>query len=230
MFDNRTHVENNQSDNKNARLILNPQSKLWYVYDKNCKTQHIQRKISLLIIVTIVVVLVIIIIPIIVTNRQNKKGQQTLTTTFSGIESASSIITLTETISRCNVTSCRERIQKSIAQNWTYDTVNFTECNSCSRATYPNFPSDWSTRWYDMNFLIYTSESSDCAGNPYIGNVEFCQYACLKDITCIGFSRAKAALDNSSSAGCYLKKNINLDKVYNHDIWYTIIFRRYDID
>ncbi|CAF1080950.1 unnamed protein product [Adineta ricciae] len=96
-------------------------------------------------------------------------------------------------------------------------------CTNCSRANYPNFPSDWLNRWYIQDFYVYNS-SSDCAGNPYIGTLTFCQTACLKDITCVGFSRAKNALDTNSTAECYLKNNLTVSQIFNDTNWHTVVF------
>ncbi|CAF1444380.1 unnamed protein product [Adineta ricciae] len=130
----------------------------------------------------------------------------------------------TTTVSQCNITACRVRIQSYIALNLTYDTINFAECNGCSRANFSNFPSDWSNRWYTVNFYIYSSSSVDCNGNPYTGDLPFCKKACLTDITCVGFSRAKNALDTDSTADCYLKRNITVSRIYNDTTWQSVIF------
>ncbi|UJR18448.1 hypothetical protein I4U23_005353 [Adineta vaga] len=147
-------------------------------------------------------------------------------TIFSAIKMTTSttVSTTTTSVPPCNVTACRTRIQSYIAQNWTYDTINFPECNGCSRANFSNFPSDWSNRWYIQNFYIYSSSSVDCVGNPYIGDLAFCQKACLTDITCVGFSRAKNALNTDSTAECYLKSNITVSRIYNSTTWQTVAF------
>ena len=127
-------------------------------------------------------------------------------------------------VPRCNITACRMQVQSYIVLNWTYDTINFHQCDGCSRANFSDFPPDWSNRWSIMNFFIRSSNDTDCTGNPYTGNVASCQKACLTDITCVGFSRAKSASDTDSSAACYLKNNITGTRVFNDTTWQTIVF------
>ena len=124
----------------------------------------------------------------------------------------------------CDVTVCRIQIQSWLVKGWAYDSTHFGECNGCSQATNPNFPADWSNRWSIMNFFIPNANNTDCTGNPYTGNVASCQKACLTDITCVGFSRAKSASDTDSSAACYLKNNITGTRVFNDTTWQTIVF------
>ncbi|CAF0891558.1 unnamed protein product [Adineta ricciae] len=143
--------------------------------------------------------------------------------TSTSISTSSTSSTTATPGPHCNITLCREVISRYIARNWAYDTINFGECINCSRANYPSFPSDWFNRWYIQDFYIYGS-SSDCAGNPYIGDLTFCQTACLKDITCVGFSRAKNALDTNSTVECYLKNNLTVSQIFNDTNWHTVVF------
>ncbi|CAF1189620.1 unnamed protein product [Adineta ricciae] len=87
----------------------------------------------------------------------------------------------------------------------TQTTTSVPQCNTTAR------------RMQIQSYIAqnWTSSSTDCTGNPYTGNFKFCQKACLKDITCVGFTRAKSASDSNSNAACYLKKNITGAGVYN---------------
>ncbi|CAF1469857.1 unnamed protein product [Adineta ricciae] len=153
-----------------------------------------------------------------VDDRQLSARMKTQTTTYTTTTSST-----TTTVPQCNITACRMQIQSYIALNWTYDTINFHQCDGCSRANFSDFPPDWPNRWSIMNFHFYRTSDADCTGNPYIGNLKFCQKTCLKDITCVGFTRAKSAPDSNSNAACYLKKNITGAGVYNSAAWQTIV-------
>ncbi|CAF1541278.1 unnamed protein product [Adineta ricciae] len=172
------------------------------------------------IIIIIVILTLAIIIPVIIKHKQSKKVKEALLTTTT----TTTTTTAAGVVLWCNITSCRAQIQEYIALNLTYDTVNLAKCNNCSRASFPSFPSDWSSRWYIVDYFIISSESADCDGNPYIGDLQFCQQACLKYITCIGFSRSKQYLDMDSRGICYLKKNNTGELIYNDETWHTIAF------
>ncbi|CAF4266616.1 unnamed protein product [Adineta steineri] len=143
-----------------------------------------------------------------------------LNSTFIFINQSSISIT-----NKCSITKCRSKIADSISRNDTYNTTNsFNECMYCMEAQYPNFPEDWSNRWYTQDILILTGAGHDCTGNPYYGNLTQCQMFCLRDPTCVGFSREKNLTDSNILAECFLKNNIQLDQTYNSTVWETIVF------
>ena len=124
----------------------------------------------------------------------------------------------------CNVAACRAVISYYLSRNWAYDTTNFGECPGCLRATYPNYPADWSNRWYTLDIVIPTSAGQDCVGNPYTGNITTCQKSCLFDTTCVGFSRQKNVSDADSTASCWLKNNIQSNQIISDSTWHTVAF------
>jgi hypothetical protein len=124
----------------------------------------------------------------------------------------------------CSVTLCRAVISYYISRYWGYDTINFGECSGCLRTTFDNYPSDWSNRWYTLDILVPTSAGQDCSGNPYTGSVTTCQTLCLRDTTCVGFSRQKSVSDADSTGQCWLKNNIESNQVMSDPIWQTIGF------
>ncbi len=124
----------------------------------------------------------------------------------------------------CNISACRSIVAYNILHNFLYNTTIFAECTGCSYANWPNFPADWSNRWNIQNFYITSSSGQDCQGNPRTGDLTQCQYWCLQDVTCVGFSRQKSVPDTYSNTQCYLKNNIQLNRVPNDNTWHTIAF------
>ena len=124
----------------------------------------------------------------------------------------------------CNITACRLIIVGQIQNNSLYNTTDFSECNGCSSAAYPNFPEQFFHRWNIENFVIMSSYGQDCRGTPHTGNLTTCQLFCLSDPTCVGFSRKKNVADNDSNSQCYLKHNIQQNQSPNNAIWHTFAF------
>jgi len=83
--------------------------------------------------------------------------------------------------------------------------------------------SEWAAMWQPMDSFIMNSIGQDCEGNPIIDHIFGCMLECFKNEACVGFSRKKAIgywdLDE-----CWLKTNIELNKIPNDPTWYTVFF------
>ncbi|CAF1193301.1 unnamed protein product [Adineta ricciae] len=134
------------------------------------------------------------------------------------------IFSTSSSIRICDILACRSVISDYISRDWAYNTANFGECQGCTLAVYPNYPADWSNRWYTSNILIPSSAGQDCAGNPYHGNIIQCQTFCLNNMACVGFGRSKTAANNDSTQACWLKNNTSLNQIINNSLSQTIIF------
>jgi len=124
----------------------------------------------------------------------------------------------------CNFIACRSIIAHNILYNCPYNRTNYYQCAGCSEASSSNYSEDCSNYWYTADFVVLSMFNQDCSGNPRFGDLRTCQQWCLEDITCVGFSRAKAVLDSDPNSQCYLKFNVELNQAFNDLTWHTIVF------
>jgi hypothetical protein len=77
--------------------------------------------------------------------------------------------------------------------------------------------------WAFDDFFIKNFIGQDCENNPIKKDMTGCMMECLKDATCVGFSRQKNAGYNIIGE-CWLKTNITVNRILNDTEWYTNFF------
>lgn len=82
-------------------------------------------------------------------------------------------------------------------------------------------PVSYGSKPYLYNdFVVWTANGTDLAGQPMIGTLTECENKCDTTPGCVGFSRAKGAADTVSSQ-CYLKQNLNSSRSNGDATWKT---------